>query len=58
MVEAMENGQIDINGQPIVQNQDMIPNNRTMGFAKVWVLGILVTIVSLGIIVIGIFLNK
>lgn len=58
MVEAMENGQIDINRQPIVQNQDMIHNNRTMGFAKVWVLGILVTIVSLGIIVIGIFLNK
>ena len=58
MVQAMANGLLDINGQPIVQNQDMIPNNRTMGFAKVWVLGILTTIASFGIIVIGVFLNK
>lgn len=58
IVQAMANGQLDINGQPIVQNQDMIPNNRTMGFAKVLVLGILTTIASIVIIVIGVFLNK
>ena len=58
MIQAMVNGQIDTNGQPIVQNQEIISNNRTMGFAKVWVLGILTTIVSAGIIVIGVFLNK
>ena len=58
MLQAMVNGQIDTNGQPIVQNQEIISNNRTMGFAKVWVLGILTTIASAGIIVIGVFLNK
>ncbi len=58
IVEAMANGQIDTNGQPIVQNQEVISNNRTMGFAKVWVLGILTTIASIGIIVIGVLLNK
>lgn len=58
MVEAMANGQIDINGQPIIQNQEIISNNRTMGFAKAWVLGILTTIASIGIIIIGVILNK
>lgn len=58
MIQAMASGQLDINGQPIVQNQDMTPNNRTMGFTKVWVLGILTTITSLGIIVIGVLLNR
>lgn len=58
IVEAMANGQIDTNGQPIVQNQEIISNNRTMGFAKVWILGILTTIASIGIIVLGVFLNK
>lgn len=58
MIQAMANGQIDTNGQPIVQNQEIISNNRTMGFAKVWVLGILTTIASIVIIVIGGLLNK
>lgn len=58
MVEAMANGQLDTNGQPIIQNQEITSNNRKMGFAKIWVLGILTIIVSIGIIVIGVLLNK
>lgn len=58
IVEAMANGYLDTNGQPIIQNQEVISNNRTMGFAKVWILGILTTIASVGIIVIGVLLNK
>ena len=58
MIQAMENGQLDINGQPIIQNQNMITNNRTKGFTKIWLLGILTIIASLGIIVIGVFLSK
>lgn len=58
MIQAMVNDQIDANGQAIIQNQEIISNNRTMGFAKVWLLGILTTIASLGIIVIGVLLNK
>ena len=58
MIQAMENGQLDINGQPIIQNQNMITNNRTKGFTKIWLLGILTIIASLGIIVIGVFFKK
>jgi len=58
MIEAMVNGELDTNGQPIIQSQEIISNNRTMGFIKVWVLGILTAITSIGIIIIGITLNK
>ena len=56
MIEAMVNGELDTNVQPIIQNEKIISNNRTMGFIKVWVLGILTAITSIGIIVIGIML--
>jgi len=58
MIEAIVNGELDTNGQPIVQTQDVISNNRTMGFAKIWILGILTAITSFGIIIAGVFLNK
>lgn len=58
LVQAMANGQIDTDGQPIIQNQGVTFDNKTMGFAKIWVLGILTTMASIGIIVIGVFLNK
>lgn len=58
MIQAMINGQLDGNGQPIVQNQDEIINGRQMGFAKVWILSIITIIVSIGIIALGIILTK
>lgn len=58
LVQAMANGQIDTDGQPIIQNQGVAFDNKIMGFAKIWVLGILTTIASIGIIVMGVFLNK
>ena len=54
----MANGQIDTDGQPIIQNQGVAFDNKIMGFAKIWVLGILTTMASIGIIVMGVFLNK
>lgn len=58
LVQAMANGQIDTDGQPIIQNQGVVFDNKIMGFAKIWVLGILTTMASIGIIVMGVFLNK
>ncbi len=60
MVEDMARNKIDVNGEPIVQsmeNQKVLTKNMENGFAKVWILGILATLVSLGIIVLGILLN-
>ena len=58
MIQAMVNGQLDTNGQPIVDNQEQMTNDRQMGFAKVWLLGLITTLVSVGIIVLGIMLTK
>lgn len=60
MVEDMARNKIDVNGEPIVQsmeNQKVLTKNMENGFAKVWILGIITTLVSLGIIVLGILLN-
>lgn len=54
MIQAMVDGKLDANGQQIADNQAQMTNGRQMGFAKVWILGILATLVSLGIIVLGI----
>lgn len=53
MIQAMANGQLDTNGQPIIQNQEQISNGRQMGFVKVWILVFITTVISLGIIILG-----
>lgn len=58
MIQAMANGTLDTNGQPIVQNQEQMNNGRQMGFIKVWMLGIITTIVSIGIVALGIIITK
>ena len=60
MVEAMANGQINTDGKPIVESmeqQKVLVKGMENGFAKVWLLGILATLVSFGIIVLGVMLK-
>ena len=58
IIAAMEKGTIDVNGNPIVDNQESMDNARRMGFAKVWILGILTALVSFGIIILNIIINQ
>lgn len=54
MIEAMAQG-VDVLGENTEEiNQS---NTRTMGFVKIWVLGIITTLVSIGIIALGIMLK-
>ena len=55
MIQAMVNGQLDTNGQPIVDNQEQMTNDRQMGFINVKILGVIATIVSL-VAILGIVL--
>lgn len=57
MIKAMQNGLLDGNGQPIVQDQSTIQDGKQMGFAKTSVLIILTVLVSIIILVVEILLN-
>lgn len=56
MIQAMENGTLDTNGNPLVENQ--MYNGRQLGFIKVGILGIISVLVSIGIIVLAVIFNR
>lgn len=55
MIQAMVNGQLDTNGQPIVPEEEQMTSGRHMGFINVKILGAIATIVSL-VAILGIVL--
>lgn len=58
MIDDMINGKLDVEGQPISQNNDMNNSNtRTMGFGGMWLIGLITGIMSCGIILLGVFLR-
>lgn len=58
MVEAMANGIIDVEGNNITNETNVVNNNtRTMGFGGIWLLGLITGILSCGMIILGIFLR-
>ena len=57
MIQAMVNGQLDTNGQPIVPEEEQMTSGRHMGFINVKILGAIATIVSLGAILGIVLLN-
>ena len=67
IIEKMATGQYDENGFPILSSEPIVNSQqldkgkayvKTMGFAKVGILGIIATIVSIGIIILGVFLVR
>ena len=58
MVEAMANGTLDVNGNEITNQSDMVSSyTRTMGFGGIWLLGLITGILSCGMIILGVFLR-
>ena len=58
MVEAMANGTLDVNGNEIANQSDMVSSyTRTMGFGGIWLLGLITGILSCGMIILGVFLR-
>lgn len=57
LVDAMVNGTVDVNGQPIVNQINENSNSRMMGFSGMWLLGLITGIMSCGILLISIFLK-
>ena len=55
MIQAMINGTLDTNGQPIVPEEGQMTSGRHMGFINVKILGAIATIVSL-VAILGIVL--
>ncbi|MBE6147400.1 MAG: hypothetical protein E7168_03595 [Firmicutes bacterium] len=55
MVQAMVNGQIDINGQAITQSEESI-HNRNMGYTKIGILVLIISIISIIMFTMGIIL--
>lgn len=55
MIQAMINGTLDTNGQPIVPEEEQMTSGRHMGFINVKILGAIATIVSL-VAILGIVL--
>ena len=59
MISKMEQGTFDSNGMPLTPDTKIEDSyGRSKGFAKVWLLGIITAIISIGIIVLGILLMK
>lgn len=67
IVEQMATGQYDENGFPILSSEPIVNSQqldkgkayvKTMGFAKVGILGIVTAIISIGIIILGILLVR
>lgn len=58
IIALMEQGyNIDQNDQPVMGNKEQMTSGRQVGFVKVWILGIITTLVSIGIIALGIMLK-
>ena len=57
MIQAMINGTLDTNGQPIVPEEEQMTSGRHMGFINVKILGAIATIVSLVAILVIVLLN-
>ncbi|MBO5530088.1 MAG: hypothetical protein J5970_01685, partial [Bacilli bacterium] len=57
MIQAMIDGKIDTNGQPIVPEEEQMTSGRHMGFVNIKILGIIATVVSLGIILAIVLVN-
>ncbi len=58
MVEAMANGTLDVNGNEMANQSDMVSSyTRTMGFGGIWLLGLITGILSCGMIILGVFLR-
>lgn len=67
IIEKMETGQYDENGFPILSSEQITNGQqldkgkayvKTMGFAKIGILGIVSLIVSIGFIILGVFLVR
>jgi hypothetical protein len=67
IIEKMSTGQYDENGFPILTSEPISNSQqldmgkayvKTMGFVQVGILGIIATIVSIGFIVLGVFLVR
>ena len=56
MIDAMANGTIDTNGEPIVPTDGIKGNSK--GYSAVVLLGLATTVVSVGIIALGVFLTR
>lgn len=58
MIDAMENGKIDGNYQPINEQEQVEPNTRSMGFSNLYILGLLTGAISTGLIALGVYFLK
>ena len=57
MIAGMEQGIIDVNGNPI-NNSQQVYSGRKLGYAKIWILGLITAISSIGIIILGMIRTK
>ena len=58
MVEAMANGTIDVEGNNITNETNVVNSNtHNMGFGGMWLLGLVTGLLSCGMIVLGVFLR-
>lgn len=53
IIESMANGKIDTNGQPLTNDNN---NNKTMGFTEPWLIGMIASICTVGLAILGTFL--
>ena len=54
MINAMENGMLDVDGKPLFETDDYINNNRTLGFSWIQLLGLISAISSVIIAFMGV----